>query len=142
MTRLRKLWHLAAGLAAMFIIAQFAGIVPRSAVAKPAAAAAAVAHPGKHAHECGLHSAGSKLADHTPRDDTPPDQRPDHRPDHAHGNIADQCCALHLLAGVVPLVITATPADLASSALALRPTDRSAGLGTPPPYRPPRSLAL
>ncbi len=125
MVRLRRLQRLAACLVAMFLIAQFAGVVPRTAVAQPGAAAAASSHSfQQHAHQ---HSDHDKVRQQKADD---------------HGNIADQCCALHLLAGVVPLVIAATRADLASTALTLAPADSEAGIGARPLYRPPRPLSL
>jgi hypothetical protein len=117
--------RLAAWLVGMFLIAQFAGVVPRNVIAQPGAAAAALSYQHGHDH-----------ADHTDRHKI----RHHHAGDQ-HGNIADQCCALHLLAGVVPLVMTATPAELASHPLALAPADTAAGIGASPLYRPPRSLA-
>lgn len=134
MTRLRRFRRLAAGLVAMFVFAQFAGVVPRSAVAEPSAAVAASAHSSARAHECALHHSAAGLAEQ--------DTSSHGRSADQHGIMSDQCCALHLLAGVVPLVTTATPADLATSALVSSPTDTGAGLGAPPLYRPPRSLAL
>lgn len=127
MTPLRKLRALAAGLVAMFVFAQFAGVVPRAAVAQPSAAAAALSHH-QHDQHYAAHDSHNRLRHH--------------HADDQHGNVADQCCALHLLAGVVPLVITAIPAHLASTALTSGPTDSGAGLGAPPLYRPPRSLSL
>lgn len=125
MVRLRKLQRLAASLVAMFLIAQFAGVVPRTAVAQPGAAAGA---SSLSSHQHARNHVDHEKACHQKADDQ-------------HGNIADQCCALHLLAGVVPPVMVAIPADLASSALALTLTESDAGLAAAPPYRPPRSLA-
>jgi hypothetical protein len=110
----------------MFLIAQFAGVVPRAAVAQPGVAAlAASLSLYQHKHDCAEH-----------------DKIRHQHSDDSHGNIADQCCALHLLAGVVPLVISATSADLPSRALVAAPVESDAGIGAPPLYRPPRSLWL
>jgi len=105
-------------LAAMFLVAQFAGVVssPR-ANALPLANAAA-AH-GQHQHD-----------------------RYDHA-GHHHGvsgqDVADTCCALHAyFAGVLPPAIAIETGIVIGESLAISPDDRERGVPPGRLDRPPR----
>ena len=109
----------------LFLVAQFAGIVPRVPYAKPGAAVVAVQLLKHHQH-------GHDHADHSKT------QR--HHPDDQSGNNPDECCALHLLTAVVALPVTSVPAELVGERL---PEMSAASVASADPnhlYRPPRSL--
>ena len=124
MIQFRTLKRLVPLFVSLFVVAQLAGVVPRLAYSQPASQTAAAHIDHKHAHD---HADVNKSIHH--------------HPDDQHGNIADQCCALHLLAGVVPLVVMASLIELPSRPLAVTPAESIAGLDSTPLDRPPRSLS-
>jgi hypothetical protein len=123
MALFRTMQRLVPWLVGLFLVAQIAGVVPRLAYAKPDVKAVAAHLHHQHAH---YHSDRNKTQAHHPGDQ--------------HGNIADQCCALHLLTGVVPLVVTAVPTELLAQSLLQKSTTAIAGIDANPLDRPPRSL--
>jgi hypothetical protein len=56
------------------------------------------------------------------------------------GALADQCCALHLLAGVLPPPLAAHVLSALGESLTPAPAGRVAGLGPDALDRPPKSL--
>jgi len=123
MALFRTMQRLVPWLVGLFLVAQFAGVVPRLAYAKPVVKTVA-------AH---LHLQQS----HGPSDHSKTQQ---HHPGDQQGNITDQCCALHLLTGVVLLVDTAMPTQLLVQSLLQESTTAIAGIDANPLDRPPRSL--
>lgn len=119
----RTMQRLVPALIGLLALAQLAGVVPRPTVAQPSAAVAAQLHH-QHANSHGIHDTQTKH----------------HQPDTQHGNIADQCCALHLLSAVVPVVAYAAPIELVSLPLSAQPSADRTGIDSTPLYRPPRSL--
>ena len=109
-------------LVGLFLVAQLAGIVPRAAYAQPEAMTAAAPAHHQHAH------------DHS--DDAAPRH---HHDDDQGANLADQCCALHLLNAVVQLVAAAIPAEVAAGSLLGASGPSVSGTGGDLLYRPPRS---
>ena len=110
-------------LAALFLVAQFAGVVssPRAG-AQPIPNAAT-----SHSH----HQHGHDQAD---------EGKVHHHGDHS-GNLADTCCALHAyFAGVLPPAILIETGSAIGESLAVGPDD--GGHGVPPGRldRPPRPL--
>jgi hypothetical protein len=135
MAWLRTAHGLTAWLIGLFMLAQLAGVVPfRDAHASPTAAHApaniGTAHArGDHVHK---HSAG---------------QAHFHGEEHQHsdtdraGLLADQCCALHGLAAIVPVVVAAVPAGIIGERIADARIDRMAGIVAGRLDRPPKHLA-
>jgi len=110
-------------LVALFLVAQFAGVVssPR-ANAQP------------------VPNAAASHSDHQHGDDPADGGKAHHHGDHG-GNFADTCCALHAyFAGVIPLVIAIQTRSVIGEPLAAGPD--SPGIGVPPGRldRPPRPL--
>lgn len=124
MALFRTMQRLVPWLIGLFLVAQFAGIVPRVPYAKPDAAVAAQMH--KH-HQQAHDRAGHNKTQHQ-------------NPDEQHGNIADQCCALHLLNGVLAFVVLASPIELSSQQVSATTTTNAVGINASPLDRPPRSL--
>jgi hypothetical protein len=123
MALFRTMQRLVPWLVGLFLLAQFAGVVPRLAYAQPGAKAMAAHQHHQHAHD---------RADHNKtQHQHPADQ---------HGNIADQCCALHLLNGVLAFVVSASPIELSSQQVSAVPTTDVVGINASPLDRPPRSL--
>ena len=106
-------------LAGIFVVVQFAGVVSRPANAQSVAMAVTL-----HQHH------------HHPIE--PEKQLPGH-PNH-QGNNEDQCCALHLLTGVVPAALNAGPVEVLSLKLSSPPGIHITGFSASPLDRPPRSL--
>ncbi len=104
----------------LFLVAQLAGVVPFEYIHPTPG----LAHAAAHEHEHGI-------AGHTHHHDGTKQD----------GAVADQCCALHSLAGVVPLVIMAILSDPIGERLSAEPTDRVSGIGPGRLDRPPRSLS-
>ncbi len=124
MTWFRTIRGLVPWLVGLFVVAQLAGIVSSDYVyGKPGAMASA------HMHD---HGGGGHVHDHGVADD--------HHGAPHDGLIADQCCALHALAGIVPHVVTTVPAGSIAELLLDRPVDRFAGIGPSLLDRPPKSL--
>ena len=123
MKRFRTMRRVVPWLVGLFLLAQFAGVVPRVVYAhtdtKPVAA---------HQHHQYVHN----QSNHNKAQHQDPDQQ--------HGNIADQCCALHLINGVLSLVIASSPIELASQPLLAVPARDAAGINLSPLDRPPRFL--
>jgi hypothetical protein len=112
-------------LVAMFIMAQFSGVVP-----SPRSNAQPVPDAIAHAHH-------QHAADHTHDHG----QGPAHHHDGDNGNLADTCCALHAyFAGVLPPVIAIEATSIVGQRLAAGINDH--GFGVPPDRldRPPRPL--
>jgi Ni/Co efflux regulator RcnB len=110
-------------LVALFMVAQFAGVVssPR-ANAQPVANAMTVHDHHQHGH------------DHA-------DKGKSHHHDDGSGNLADTCCALHAyFNGVLPAAIGIETGNVNGESLAVDPDDQ--GFGVPPGRldRPPRPL--
>ena len=110
-------------LVALFLVAQFAGVVssPRAS-AQPMASAAAAHDHHQHGHD---HADQGNIPLHG---------------DHS-GNLADTCCALHAyFAGVLPPAVLIETESVIGESLAVDPDDR--GRGRPPGRldRPPRPL--
>jgi hypothetical protein len=123
-------------LVALFLAAQFAGVV--ASPLTHATAGAAIADAGHHhdgAHHAGKHEAdGHRHADSHRHDGC---AHPDACPDHA-----DYCCALHaFLAGILPPAAAIDNVVLAGETL--RPAVTNVALGHQPGLidRPPRSLS-
>jgi hypothetical protein len=109
-------------LVALFLVAQFAGVVssPR-ANAQPIQDALASHTHHQHVHEHG--------------DDGKP-----HHHDQG-GNLADTCCALHAyFAGVLPAVTVIETRNVIGEALAARPDDQVLSVSPARLDRPPRPL--
>jgi hypothetical protein len=104
----------------LFLVAQLAGVVSYEYIHPTLALANAAAH--EHGH-------GSVGHTHH-HDGTEQDSA-----------IADQCCALHSFAGIVPLLVVATSTDSTGERLSPGPADRASGIGPGRLDRPPRSLA-
>lgn len=127
MTLLRNRLRLVPWLVGLFVVAQFAGVVPRVAHAPPASAS--VAHAG-HSHD---HAARGQAHDHADHDlaqrshDADPDA------------LADQCCALHLLTAVVPLVAIALPVAHSPRPPVDVSANPVAGIDAGALFRPPRT---
>ncbi len=121
MALFRTLRRFVPWLVGLFLVAQLAGIVPRAAHALPDAMPAAGHAHHQHAHD---------YAD---------DRTTRHHHDDQGANLADQCCALHLLTAVVPLLAAAIPADIAAGSLLAGSGPRVTGVGGDLLYRPPRS---
>jgi len=110
-------------LVALFLIAQFAGVVssPR-ANAQPIATAAAAHDHHQHGHD---HADEGKVPLHG---------------DHS-GNLADTCCALHAyFAGILPPTVVIETASAIGKSLAGAPDDQRRGMPPGRLDRPPRPL--
>jgi hypothetical protein len=120
----RTIRGLRAWLLAMFIAAQLGGIVP---LLYDHTLNVFEEHPvAGHSH---VHVAATIVA---------PDA------DHHHGllDLHDQCCALHTLAGPLPVMSAAAPAELPGARMAVAITVALAQRRPALPDRPPRSLPL
>jgi hypothetical protein len=108
-------------LVALFVVAQFAGVVssPRAS-AQPIANAMTAYDHHQYSH------------DHA-------DQGTNHHHSDGSGDLADTCCALHAyFAGVLPPAVEVETGNVSGQSLAVGPDDR--GFGVPPGRldRPPR----
>jgi hypothetical protein len=108
---------------ALFVVAQFAGVVSSPHASWQPIANAVTAHDHhQHGHDGG-------------------DQGKSHRPSDGSGNLTDSCCALHAcFTGVLPPAIGIETASVVGQSLAVEPDDQ--GCGIPPGRldRPPRPL--
>jgi hypothetical protein len=123
MKRSRMIRRFVPVLVALFVVAQFAGVVSSPLAMAHAAPSAAAAH-SDHQH-----------ADGHGRGECP------HRDCDRSGNRADYCCALHaFFAGILPPAIAVASADIVSERLL--PQVTALGLGVNPGLldRPPRPL--
>src|SRR5262249_41679325 len=118
MTWCRTIRGVVPWLIGLFMVAQLAGVVPSEYVHPTSG----LAHAAAHEH------------------DGTPSHTHHHDGTKQDGAVADQCCALHSLAGVVPLVMMAILSDLIGERLSVEPTDRVSGRGPGRLDRPPRSL--
>jgi hypothetical protein len=110
-------------LVALFVVAQFAGVVssPRASAQPIPDAAAAHDH-----HQHGL--------DHAEEGNVP------YHGDHS-GNLADTCCALHAyFAGILPPAVVIETGTAIGESLAVYPDDRDRGMPPGRLDRPPRPL--
>ena len=107
-------------LVALFVVAQFAGVVSSPRASAQSITAAAVAHD-HHQHGHDRADAGNI-------------------PDHDHsGNLADTCCALHTyFAGVLPPAVLIETESVIGESLAVDPDDRHRGMPPGRLDRPPR----
>jgi hypothetical protein len=108
-------------LIALFVVAQFAGVVSSPLANAQPIANAAVAHDHhQHGHT------------HADRGNVP------HQADHS-GNLADTCCALHAyFAGVIPPAILIQTVSVIGESLAIGPDDQRRGVPPGRLDRPPR----
>jgi hypothetical protein len=121
MNWLRTIPRFARLLVALFLVAQFAGVVssPRAG-AQPIAAASQSLHQHGHDHR-----------------DT---GKAHHHGDHG-GNLSDTCCALHAyFAGVLPPVIAIETGSIIGESLVVGRDDLSVGVPPGRLDRPPRPL--
>lgn len=109
-------------LVALFLVAQFAGVV-----SSPHANAQPVPNAAAH-------------SDHQHGDDPADEGKAHHHGDHG-GNLADTCCALHAyFAGVIPLVIAIQTRSVVGESFAIGPDDQGIGVLPGRLDRPPRPL--
>ena len=120
----RKMRSLVPWLIGLFLVAQLAGVVPSGYIH----AELALGHAPLHEHQHGT-AGHTHHQDGTKQDGTKQD-----------GAAADPCCALHSLAGVVPLIAIAILLDRIGERLSPEPADRASGIGPGRLDRPPRSL--
>ena len=112
----------------LFLVAQLAGVVPRVAYAHGHAHGAVEHFAGAGADGAGVHAHCDQRSG--------VDQYQDH-----HGiTIADQCCALHLLTGVVSPIVTALAIDYGARPSVDASTRPIAGIDSNALFRPPRAL--
>jgi hypothetical protein len=110
-------------LVALFVVAQFAGVVTSPRASAQPIANAVTAHD-HHQHDREY-------------------ERKSHHPSDGSGNLADSCCALHAyFTGVLPPAVGIETASVIGQSLAVEPDDQ--GRGIPPGRldRPPRPLRL
>jgi hypothetical protein len=111
-------------LVALFVVAQFAGVVSSPRVGAQPVANAVTAHDHhQHGHD---HADKGKISHHGDSE-----------------NLADACCALHAyFAGVLPPAIGIETGNVSGESLAVDPDDQ--GFGVPPARldRPPRDLSV
>jgi hypothetical protein len=108
-------------LVALFVVAQFAGVVSSPRANAQPMANAALAHD-HHQH------------DHADQGNVP------HHDDHS-GNLADTCCALHAyFAGVLPPAVLIETGSVIVESLAVSPDDQRRSVPPGRLDRPPRPL--
>jgi hypothetical protein len=112
----------------LFLVAQLAGVVPRPVYAQPDAKTVASQVHNQQAHNHADHG----RSDHN--------KTQAHHPGDQHGNIADQCCALHLLTGVILPVEMAVPVGRLAQSILQESATAISGIDANPLDRPPRSL--
>lgn len=114
--------RLAPWLIGLFLVAQISGVVPRLIYAQPSVIATTTQAPHQHAH---MHA--DQATPHEHHDEQAP-------------SLADQCCALHLLTGVVPFVVTSISIEPLAVPLLEVSKPNAAGVDPHRLDRPPRSL--
>jgi hypothetical protein len=124
MQRLRTIRRFVRVLAALFVVAQFAGVVPSPLSSAPVGSGVAAAHTHHH-HADGAdaisHSHDSKSAKHH----------------------ADPCCGLHaFFTGVLPAAIILDPVDAPHQQLSAGLDDMVVGVDPSRLDRPPRPSAV
>ena len=107
----------------LFLVAQLSGVVPRLVHAQPSVIATATHTLDQHTHGHAGHTQSHKHDNGQPS-----------------SNLADQCCALHLLVGVVPFVVTAVSIEPLVEPLLDVSTPKAGGIAPHRLDRPPRSL--
>jgi hypothetical protein len=123
MSWFRAIKDLVRVLVALFVIAQFAGVVASPLASAEAFAKAAASRA--HDHHAHLHDHDGKAVHH-----------------HSDGQL-DRCCALHaFFAGVLPPVIELPAAVVQGQRFALNLADIAHGVAIGRLDRPPRPLAL
>ena len=124
MKRLRMIRRFVRVMVALFVVAQFAGVVSSPLAMAHAAPSAAAAHVD-HQH-----------ADGSGRGGCP------HRDGDRSGDRADYCRALHaFFAGILPAAIAVASADIIGERLTPRKTDVGFGIDPCRLDRPPRPFA-
>jgi hypothetical protein len=120
-------------LVALFLVAQFAGVVSSPLANAHAAAGAAIAHATHH--QADNHQDGSHRADGHRHDGCA-------HPDAGACDHADYCCALHaFFAGILPPTTAIDNAGIAGETLRPAVTDVALGLHPGRLDRPPRPLS-
>jgi len=112
-------------LVALFVVAQFAGVVssPRAS-AQPIANAVATHDHHQHAHHSGDEGNGPHPGD-------------------SSADLADSCCALHAyFTGVLPPAVAIETRSVDGQSLAVDPDDQERGIPPGRLDRPPRPLRL
>jgi len=120
MARLRTIRSFIPWLVGVFLVAQLAGIVPRVVDAQPSIIALVSHDHLQHTHDRA-------------------DQAKAHQHDDQDAAIANKCCALHLLNGVVPFVVAFVSFDLVAEPLSQAWMTSIAGIEPGLLFRPPRS---
>lgn len=110
-------------LVGLFLVAQFSGVVSRDVHARPSAIATITHTVDQHIHMHAGHGQSHK-----------------HDNDKPSSNLADQCCALHLLVGVVPFVVTAVSIEPLVEPLLDVSMSNAGGIAPHRLDRPPRSF--
>jgi len=120
-------------LTGLFVVAQFAGVVP----SRVAHASPVVGHPAAHVHAVHVH--GNHVHKHA---GSAHDDCPGHEQGSADlpGAPDSECCALHGLAAIVPVVVVAVPIGTIGERMADCRTGKVTGLGPGRLDRPPKSL--
>ena len=110
-------------LVALFLVAQFAGVVSSPRASALPIANATLAHDHhQHAHDYADEGNIPRHGDHS-------------------GNLADTCCALHAcFAGVLPPAILIETGSIIGQSLAVDPDDRNRGMPPGRLDRPPRPV--
>ena len=110
-------------LVGLFLVAQFSGMVPRAVHAQPGATAAVTHTTDQHVHMHAGHGQSHK-----------------HDNEQPSSNLAEQCCALHLLVGVVPFVVAAVSIEPLVEPLLDASMSSAGGIAPHRLDRPPRSF--
>jgi hypothetical protein len=125
---LRRMHGFVRVLAALFVLAQLAGVVSSAsakAVFAPGDLVVQIQHQYAHEHGDGGQHFGDRGKAHH----------------HDHSGTADDCCALHaFFAGILPPTIAITTAKISGARLAADVADRDVGLPPSSLDRPPRPL--
>ena len=119
MARLRTVRRFVPWLIGLFVIAQLAGVVPRFVSSEASIIALVSGEQLQHAH-IGIN------------------QTDPHQHSGAGLAVADGCCALHLLNGLVSLVATSVPLGLIGEPLSQVSITNIAGIEPTLLFRPPR----
>jgi hypothetical protein len=115
-------------LVGLFMVAQFAGVVPF----REAFPSAAVGHTHAHEHAAGVSDTHKHANDGAAH----------HHHDDDASTPGDECCALHSFAAIVPAVLTAAIAAAVGKPLEDRRLENIAGITPSRLDRPPRTLPL
>ena len=127
----RTIKGLAPWLVGLLLVAQLGGAVAFDRVGVGGVATISTSvHAQGHQHATQAHEQAA-ISDTASSDDHCAD---------TSGALADQCCALHLLAGVLPPPLAAHVLSAMGESLTPEPAGRVAGLGPDALDRPPKSL--